>query len=304
MPISPIACGNHVILGRYLKWNQTGVIVAGTGTGGSALNQFQEPGFIYITNNDTLYVCDHHNYRVQKWPKGATTGIRIVNTVNKTFDHPEGITFDKNGYMYITGHDYQRVLRFFPDFPNGTTVAGQAGTTGSTDYLLNDPLGMDVDDNLNLYIAERENKRVMKWAPSAASGTVMINAGLKLYGLLLSLYTSNQVYVSSEDSNAVYLWTFGSTTPAVTLNIVNSSTTALNKPRGIKYDIYGNLYVADKENDRVVMFCANRTVGRVVVGGGGTSGTLSKPVDVAFDSEMNLYVSDEGKQAVIKFDLL
>lgn len=219
-------------------------------------------------------------------------------------DHPEGITFDKNGYMYITGHDYQRVLKYPPTFSSGTTVAGTGGSTGSTTSLLNDPLGLDVDDNLNLYIAERENKRVMKWAPSATSGTVMISAGVKLSGLLLYPYSSNQVHVSSEEANEIYLWTFGSSTAAVTLDTVNSTTTTLKKPRGMKYDIYGNLYVADKENKRVVMFCANRTTGRVVVGESGTTPTLGKLNDVAFDSQMNLYVSDEEKQSVVKFELL
>lgn len=291
--------------GFHLRWNQRGVIVAGNGTGGSALNQLQEPNFIHIDANDSLYICDHHNYRVQEWPKGAAFGTEIVSVGNGSFDHPEGITFDRDGHMYITGRTHQRVLRFSPDSRNGTTVAGQADVTGSTSGLLNDPLGLDVDENLNLYIAERENRRVMRWAPSATSGTVLIDAGYRLYGLLLSIFSSDQVYVSSEERDAVYLWTFGSLTPAVTLTAVNSPIATLKSPRGIKYDMYGNLYVADKGNQRVVMYCANRTVGRVVVGGSGdTIPALRRPVDIAFDSQMNLYVSDELGQAVIRFDRL
>ena len=278
-------------------------MIAGTGTGGSAFTQFQEPGFIYIDANDTLYVADHHNYRVQKWPKGAATGTRIVN-IGTGADHPESITFDKNGNLYVTGHNYQRVLRYPPNFSSGTTVAGTGGSTGSTTSLMNDPLGMDVDDNLNLYVAERENKRVVKWAPSASSGIIVVNAGVKATGLLLYPYSSNQVHFSSEEANVIYLWTFGASSPSVTLSFVNSSTSTMKSPRGIKYDIYGNLYVADKGNKRVVMFCANRTTGRVVMGDSGTTPALGKPQDIAFDSQMNLYVSDEDKQAVFKYDLL
>jgi hypothetical protein len=51
--------------------------------------------FVYYAD-DTLCVCDHHNYRIQKWYKGAATSVTVVNT---TGDHPEALTFDKNGFL-------------------------------------------------------------------------------------------------------------------------------------------------------------------------------------------------------------
>lgn len=272
---------------------------------GSAATQFDKPAFIYINANDTMYVCDHHNDRVQQWQRNGVAGVTVAGSAFGVI-HPEGITFDKNGYMYVTGHQEHNVVRVSPGFTSATSVAGVFGSSGSALHLLTKPLGLAVDDDLNLYIAERDGERVVKWAPNATNGTIVINpavSGTKFYGLLLSLYSSNQAYVSSEDKDAVYLWTFGLTAPTITLTAVNDTPSALANPRGIKYDSYGNLYVADKGNKRVVMYCNNATVGRVVVDTG-TSPTLNTPLDVAFDSDMNMYVSDEGLQRVIRYDRL
>lgn len=279
-------------------------MVAGTGTGGSAANQFADPGFFYIDANDNMYVADHHNYRVQRWNRSATTGETVVNIGTGT-DHPEGITFDKNGYMYITGHNYERVIRYPPNFSAGTNVAGQPGSGSTALPNLKSPLGLIVDDNLNIYIAERDNQRVMKWAPGASSGTIVVpDTNKKFYGILLSLYNTNQVYVSSEDLGSVYLWTFNAGAPAVTLVQVNGTPTTLGAPRGIRYDTYGNLYVADRTEKRIVMYCVNSTIGRVVVGGTGSTPVLAGPYDVDFDSDLNLYVADGSGQRVVKYDLL
>ncbi|CAF0799245.1 unnamed protein product [Adineta steineri] len=60
-----------------LRWNQTGQIVAGT-TSGSSANQLKNPSCLYIDNNNTLYICDHDNNRIQKWIQGATTGTTVA----------------------------------------------------------------------------------------------------------------------------------------------------------------------------------------------------------------------------------
>ena len=264
------------------------------------MNQFNNPTCVEIDANDTMYICDHHNYRVQMWTKGATTGIKIIDTTGA--DHPEALTFDKNKYLYLTGHNVHRVIRFPPDYSSFAIVAGVSATASAALNDLDNPLGMDVDNNLNLYIAERDNKRVMKWAPNATSGTIVIGTAStpKFYGLLLSLYTTDQAYVSSQDADAVYLWTFNASLPTVTLTQVNASTSTLNEPRGIEYDTYGNLYVADTKNKRVVMYCVNSTMGRVAI----ADSTLNLPHDVAFDSNLNMYVVDYNNHQVVRYTRL
>ncbi|CAF5163473.1 unnamed protein product, partial [Rotaria sp. Silwood1] len=64
---------------RVTRWDNTiaGVIVAGNGTAGSALNQLRDPWGIYVDSNYTVFVVDRGNHRVQMWERGKH---QIVNT--------------------------------------------------------------------------------------------------------------------------------------------------------------------------------------------------------------------------------
>lgn len=294
----------NLILGTNLRWNQTGVMVAGDGTKGTSAGQFQDPECIEIGANDAMYICDHHNYRVQMWVQGATSGVTVVAS-NGSIDHPMALTFDSNGNAYMTGHSACRVLRYPPNFGSATTVAGVPNSCSAATTNLDDPWGMDVDANFNLYVAEIYNQRVTKWAPNATNGTIVIDpaAGIALSGILLSRYSSNQAYVSSESTDNVYLWQFGSSTPLLTLNLVNDSTSTLKSPKGLAYDPYGNLYVADQDNQRIVMYCGNSTIGKVVVETNSYM-TIGSADDVALDSNLNLYVCDQRGNKIVRYDRL
>lgn len=263
------------------------------------MNAFNDPSAIEIDANDTMYIADHHNYRVQMWTKGASTGVKIIDTTGA--DHPEGLTFDNNSYLYLTGHEVNRVVRYSPDFSSSTNVAGVYGVKSSagTNHL-NDPLGMDLDENLYLYIAERSNTRVVKWAPNGTVGSIVISATKKLFGIVLSRYSTNQAYVSSEEAKAVYLWTFNAPSPSITLTQVSSSSN-LDSPRGLQYDIYNNLYVADRTTKRIIMYCPNATIGRIAVF---DNTALKQPYDLAFDSDLNMFVLDGDGQKVLKYTRL
>ncbi|CAF3657643.1 unnamed protein product, partial [Rotaria sp. Silwood1] len=189
-----------------------------------------------------------------------------------------------------------------PNSNIGTTVAG-TGTKSSALTDLDHLSAIDVDDNLNIYIADIHNDRIVKWASNATSGTVVVSNSLidKSYDILLSPSSSNQVYTSNSDKDKVYIWTFGNNSPTSTLSQVSATKNALAKPKGMVFDPYGNLYVVDSDNDRVVMYCANSAVGIVVVGGSSTTPDLDKPTAVALDSNLNLYVAISGGTKVAEF---
>ena len=239
-----------------------------------------------------MYLTGHTVGQVFTCQTNAT--VRTAATTNYG-DHNDYVSFDRNGSMYAADHNGNRVRRFPKGSPNGTLVAGSGSSvTGS----LNHPVGTAIDDNFNLYIGDQNNNRVAKLALNGTSLTTVINTNgvvSKVSALLLTPVFSNQIYMSDEDQQEVYLWTFGAAGPSVTYtNVIGGQ--QLKKPRGIKLDPMGNLYVADHDNSRIVMFCANSTTGIVVVQ------TADKPMDIAFDTDLNLYAYvDSG--AVLKYDL-
>jgi sugar lactone lactonase YvrE len=298
-----------IFLGNNLRWNQKGGVVAGTSEG-TGCDQLNNPTCLHIDSNDILYICDYDNNRIQMWKQGAISGetvagskIAIAGSTSTLLKLPTDVVFDKNGCMYVADYDNHRVQRFSPNSITGTTITGV--TTKSSAFTdLNQIIAVDVDDNFNVYTLDTYNKQVVQWAPKATSSTVVISSDL--FGgacdILLAFGSSNEVYISDEDHNKIYLWKFGAFSPILTLSAVSTGSSTLNKPRGMALDRYGNLYVADSGNNRVVMYCVKSTVGIVVAVN--TTPKLDKPIAVALDSHLNLYVAIENGDKVIKFPRL
>ncbi|CAF2904173.1 unnamed protein product, partial [Rotaria sp. Silwood2] len=159
------------IRSRDLRWNQTGVVVA---TG------FKKPLALSIGANDSIYVCDKDGHNIEKWDQCSSNGVVVAGSntsdpgsTSILLNHPEDVTFDTNGYMYVPDTDNDRVQRFSSDSNNGTTVAG-TGTATNTLTGLNKPQAVAVDSNSNIYIADEGNKRIMKWVPNATNGTIWL----------------------------------------------------------------------------------------------------------------------------------
>jgi DNA-binding beta-propeller fold protein YncE len=111
--------------------------------------------------------------------------------------------------------------------------------------------------------------------------------------------------MTDQGSNDLYLWTFNVSSPQSTIFMVNdSSHNTLNNPMGIVFDPYGNVYVADSNQKRVVMYCGNSTVGIVVAQDSGGATSIDQAMAVAFDSSLNLYVLSKNGAHVVKFSRL
>src|SRR5580658_5979765 len=55
-----------------------GKIIAGTGSSGTALNEFASPNKITFDGAGNLYVSDASNSRVTKWTPGASQGTIVA----------------------------------------------------------------------------------------------------------------------------------------------------------------------------------------------------------------------------------
>jgi len=63
----------------------------------------------------------------------------------------------------------------------------------------------------------------------------------------------------------------------------------------------GNVYVADAENDRILMFDANGTLLTAWGSYGSDDGQFASPEGVATDGRGNVYVADTGNGRIQKF---
>ena len=97
-----------------------------------------------------------------------------------------------------------------------------------------------------------------------------------------------------------------------THNVSVASQTNFNGPSGLVFDASGNLWVADQQNNRVLIFeppfsngkAASLVIGQVDFVSSGISTTqtgLNGPFGLGFDSSGNLWVSDSGNNRVLMF---
>ncbi|CAF2032789.1 unnamed protein product [Rotaria magnacalcarata] len=195
------------------------------------------------------------------------TGIILADTASSTIPQAFCAFLLGNDTFYICGHTLGFVQSWVTGGASRTAVTNDTG-----DHIDN----ISFDKNGNMYTNAHDKNLVRRYAS-------------KLSALLLNLFASNQIYISDDTGNAVYLWIFGAATPSITCTQVNCGST-LQAPRGIKIDTFGNLYVADQNNIQVVMYSANSTMGTIILS------FTARPMDLALDSQLNVYVLlDNGK---------
>ena len=200
-------------------------------------------------------------------------------------ESPRGVAVDAMGNLYIADPGLHRIRRV--DAATGTisTIAGTGDGGYSGDggpairALLGDPIGVAVDRNGNVYIADADNHRIRK--VDAATGTISTIAG-----------TGGRGY--SGDG--------GRATDA-----------QLHHPRGVAVDGNGHVYIADTENHRIRRVHTDTGTISTIAGTGewGDSGDggpaaqaqLRVPSGVTVDSTGNLYISDLRNNHIRKVDV-
>jgi sugar lactone lactonase YvrE len=165
----------------------TGTVVAAGGTG-SALNQLgTAAGGIVLDSKDTMYVTDQNNRRIMKYAPNQT-GSSISGTVAagppapdnssgngaNRLSGPYDVALDGDGNIYVADFGNHRVMKFPPGSganTNGVVVAGVTGVSGPGETHLHHPIGVHVDKNGFLYVADLSNQRIIRFPPGSTSGT-------------------------------------------------------------------------------------------------------------------------------------
>ena len=190
------------------KVTPDGVIntLAGTGTpgysgdGGPANRaRLNGPRAVAADAAGNVYVADTGNNQVRRIDPLGT--ITTVDTGNALIG-PRGVAVDRAGNVYIADTGNRLVRRVSPGAPV-TTIAGTGTCCYSgdgalaLDARLNQPWGLSVDANGNVYVADPANNAVRILAPVSAGITVsaVTNAASNLAGAiapgeLVALYGS------------------------------------------------------------------------------------------------------------------
>jgi sugar lactone lactonase YvrE len=242
-----------------------------------------------------------------------------------------GIALDSSGNVYFVEGNRVREVTVADGIIH--TVAGTQGAAGgfggdngrATSALLNSPGGIAVDSANNIYIADQSNSRVRKVASSNGNiSTIAGNGqvGLPVNGAALSsplglpygltVDSSGNVYVTDIRFTVVFkIASSGSLTLMAGSQTFSYSdgpaiSSYLNEPVGVTVDGSGNLFLAEKNGNRVreVTNGNLRTVAGMLHyagdGGPATSALLNVPLDVALDGQGDVFIADYSNYRIRK----
>ena len=145
----------------------SGVVVAGTGTSGSAPSQLNAPSRIFVDGAKTIYIADSANHRIQRWTSGACYGVTVAGTGTSSsgpsqLSYPVSVIVDTNQIMYIGDQGSNRIHRWIVGDCSGQCIVGCTMTNGNAAYQFYLLQAMAFDSQGALYVSDGGNHRVQK----------------------------------------------------------------------------------------------------------------------------------------------
>jgi hypothetical protein len=275
------------------RWNPDGITFANEIVIGL------EPSSLFVDRNNTVYVGDHLNGHIHVWRDDSTTVMRTIFNTSRTPDalfvnidgdiyvgsqvvravekwglnttnsivvmivdtFCFGLFIDIANHLYCSSGKEDRVVKQSLDDDENmlSTVAG-TGYPGSTSDMLNQPHGIFIDINFDLYVADCGNDRVQLFKFEQLNG---ITVAGKDATLSIALDCPTAVFLDT-NSNLFIVdgWThriIGSTPNGFYCvvgcpSVRSSASNQLNYPTAAAFDNYGNIFVADRYNNRIQKF--------------------------------------------------
>ena len=222
------------------------------GTEGAKKGQFTYPRGVATTNDGHILVTDNH--RLQK----LTTDGVCVKSVGSSesgsdrlqFNTPAGITVHPTTrQIFVADCNNDRIQVFNNDLTFSHTTR-----SGNKSFKL--PFDVALDNEGYLYDAEIENCGITKLTTKgqyitrfgsrgSAPGQLSRPSSLTINNNLVYVTEEGNHRVSIFDTNGTFIHCFGKE---------GSGEGEFNGPYGITTDIFGNLYVSDTRNNRIVVY--------------------------------------------------
>jgi hypothetical protein len=252
---------------------------------GSAAS-FYMPNSVAVDRAGNVYVADMGNEAIRAisttdvvttlagctYSSGSNDGIGGA----ARFDGPTGVAVDSAGSAYVAD-EWNDTIRKVMAGGVVTTLAGSPGISGAVDGMgshakFNNPIGVAVDNEGNVYVADSGNYTIRKVTSA---------------GVVTTLAGSPGVWGSADGTG---------------------SAAQFGYPTGVAADGAGNVYVADSWNNTIRKVTSAGVV-TTLAGSPGVSGSVdgtggnalfNGPTCVAVDSTNNVYVTDAGNCTIRK----
>ncbi len=295
-----------------------------------------------------MYIADDSGHRIRKVaPNGVITTVAGTGVAGFTGDGgpataarlnlPSQAVVDSAGNLYISDYSNHRIRKVTAATGVITTIAGD-GTAGpggdggdAIAARLNQPDGLAIGKDGNLYIADSANNRVRK--VTLADGKISTVAGNGMSGATgdggpatsaplgapidVAFDSAGDLYIALSSSNKVRKVTMstgiissvaGSGLSTSSGDGGQATAAGIGSPNGVAFDTAGNLYIAERLSQRIRRVNAADQVISTIAGGGalgfspdgsGAIGArLGNPIGIGVDPAGRVLFCDTGNSRI------
>lgn len=195
----------------------------------------------------------------------------------------------------------------FPDdlqYPNIVPPINQFGTWGNGNSEINEPSGVAISKDNEIYISDRLNHRIKvvsldgKWVRDFGGyghepGKLSQPAGVSMTSkgdIIVADSGNDRIQIFKNNGILVNAW-----------GKHGAGAGEFNAPEGVAYS-EGKVYVADTQNNRIQIFTESGEFLRTIGSLGSKPGQFNAPLDLALDEKENLYIADSQNNRIQKFN--
>ena len=242
----------------------------GYADGEGAAAMFANPRGVAVDVMGNVYVADSDNNRIRKVTAGAIVTTLVGVGANTIFNDPRGVAVDDMGNVYVADSGNHRICVIDPT-GSVTTLAG-SGVQGffdgmGTNAMFKKPTAITIDSSRTLYVTEsfpedrvRKISRLGNVTTLAGSGSgpgtnIAITDSLARG---IAFDSNGIVYVTENFSgNRIRRITPNGMVTIIAGNVNSDFANGIGTnarfalPSGVALDSFKNLYVADRNNQRI-----------------------------------------------------
>jgi len=315
---------NHTIRKIVVATGEVSTLAGLAGSGGRAdgigsAARFNGPRGITFDGAGNVYVADTHNNAIRKITvaSGAVTRLASVSD-------PRGIAADASGNLFVASRGSNEIVRVVIATGKVSVLAGQPddyqggfadgiGTAARFHW----PEGIAADSSGNVWVADTWNSKIRKIVAATGEVTTPSLTNISLPNGVAADGSGNLYVTEASVIMKIVVATGAVTTFAGSLLAQGSAdgvggAAQFYRPQGVATDIFGNLFVADTENDTIrkivvatqaVTTLAGTAPGRGSTDSVGSAARFDYPGGVVADGAGNLYVSDMRNDTIRKIVL-